>query len=540
MVKLFNTTLLALALAATAAASGQATGKRPAAQRQTPAGARPTPPPARPATAPAAQTPPAAATATAPGSVSALCGCEDKPLPAVLAVVNGVKITPADLSPETQQRVEQYQREVIEARKNELNLQINSILLEAEARKRGVTTTKLLEDEVVSKTVNPTEADARAYFEQNRARIESQAGRTLQFEEIKPQVVNYLLGQRQQEAAQRFSERLRAASDVKVNVAEPTPPATAADRARVFATVAGRNITSGDVEDALRPLIASVQEAVYTLRNRDLEMKINDILLEAEAQKRGMTARALLDAEVNTKQPVVTEAQALDFYNKNKERVNGDFAQLKYQIIEFLENQERAKLNESLADRLRGAAQLQSYLTPPVQPVYDISTADQPSKGNAAAKVTVVEFTDFQCPSCAQAQPVIERLIAEYGDRVRFVVRDFPLAQHADARKAAEAAEAAREQGKFWEYVPLLFRNQSALSVANLKQYATSVGLDRAKFDAALDSGKFAAQVERDLLDGQRVGVSGTPTLFVNGRRVNGITYEAIKAAIDEALKTAK
>jgi protein-disulfide isomerase len=108
---------------------------------------------------------------------------------------------------------------------------------------------------------------------------------------------------------------------------------------------------------------------------------------------------------------------------------------------------------------------------------------------------------------------------------------------HANAFKAAEAAEAAREQDKYWEYTALLFRNQSALEVANLKQYATSLGLDRARFDAALDSGKFADKVRRDILDGDKVGVSGTPSLFVNGRRVNDRTYEGLKAAIEAALK---
>jgi protein-disulfide isomerase len=117
-------------------------------------------------------------------------------------------------------------------------------------------------------------------------------------------------------------------------------------------------------------------------------------------------------------------------------------------------------------------------------------------------------------------------------------VRDYPLSQHADALKAAEAAEAAREQGKYWEYTMLLYQNQSALGVDKLKEYATRVGLDRAKFDAALDSGKFAESVRRDMQDGDRVGVAGTPTVFVNGRRVERASYEDLKAAIEAALKT--
>ncbi|MGI8567547.1 MAG: DsbA family protein, partial [Pyrinomonadaceae bacterium] len=125
----------------------------------------------------------------------------------------------------------------------------------------------------------------------------------------------------------------------------------------------------------------------------------------------------------------------------------------------------------------------------------------------------------------------------EYGDRVQLVVRDFPLRQHVNAFKSAEAAEAAREQGKFWEYVSLLFGNQSALDSANLKEYATRVGLDRRKFDAALDSGKYAEKVQRDLQDGTRFGVNSTPTLFVNGRRIEDRSYEGVKSIIEKALK---
>jgi len=280
-----------------------------------------------------------------------------------------------------------------------------------------------------------------------------------------------------------------------------------------------------------------VQEQVYLVRKGDVDMKINDILLNQEAQKRGVTGRAVLDAEITAKVPTVTEAQALDFYNKNKARINGDFPQLKYQIIEYLQGQEQQKLESSFVERLRNGASVQTFLTPPPAPVFAVATDDQPAKGNPSAAVTVVEFTDYQCPTCAQAQTVIERLLTEYSDRVRLVVRDFPLQMHPEARKAAEAAEAAREQGKYWDFTAILFRNQSALKPEQLKQYAQVIGLDRAKFDAALDSGKFSDKVERDILDGQRFGITGTPTFFVNGRRAKEITYEGLKSAIEAALK---
>jgi protein-disulfide isomerase len=541
MSRVFYALLLTAALACAAAAqTRRGTTAAPAQPKPTPArpaqtpAARPTPTPAaRPATTP--QPPPVPA-AQQPATADA-CGCEAGPLPEVLGTVNGIRITRADLSSQAQQRVAQLQQEVVEARKRELDLQINSILLEAESKKRGVSNAKLLEAEIVGKAGQPTAAEAQAYFDQNKARIEQQAGRAVTFAEVKDNVTAFLLEQRQQERATQFASTLRAAAQVKKVVESAPPPATPADRARVLATVNGRNVTSGDVEDSILPLIAAVQEQVYLVRKADLDMKINDILLNAEAQKRGVTGRAVLDAEITAKTPAVTEAQALDFYNKNKARINGEFTQIKYQIIQYLEGQEQTKLEGAFVERLRNGASVQTFLTPPVPPVFKIATDDQPTKGNPNAAVTVVEFTDYQCPTCAQAQPVIERLLTEYGDRLRLVVRDFPLQMHPEARKAAEAAEAAREQGKYWDFTAILFRNQSALKPEQLKQYAQVIGLDRAKFDAALDSGKFADKVDRDMIDGQRFGISGTPTFFVNGRRAKDNTYETLKAAIEAALK---
>jgi protein-disulfide isomerase len=537
MRKVFYAILLTLVLSATAAAqTRRSTGASRPAPSTTGAAAKPTPQqkPATTATKPAgAQTNANAATS----AVAVDCGCESGPLPDVLATVNGIKITKADLSPEVQQQVSGLQQQVVESRKAALDDEINNILVEAEAKKRGVSVEKLLQDEVKAKTVEPTGAEAQAYFSQNKAEIEQQAGIAVEFAQIRDQVVGYMRAQRQQERAMKFVEGLRAASAVKVISTDVPPPATTADRARVLATINGKNITSGDLEDDLLPLVSQVQQQVYILRKNDVDRKINDILLSQEAQKRGVTERALLDSEITSKVTVITEAQALDFYNKNKERIAQDFATVKYQLIQYMQDQEQQKLEGAFVERLRNAASVQTFLTPPAVPVFKIATDDQPEKGNPNASVTLIEFTDYQCPSCAAEQPILERIITEYGDRVRFVVRDFPLQMHADALKAAEAAEAAREQGKYWDFTAILFRNQSQLKPEMLKQYAGVLGLDRAKFDAALDSGKFADKVQRDLADGQRVGVNSTPTIFVNGRRVGDNSYESLKAALDAALK---
>ena len=458
------------------------------------------------------------------------CGCEDKPLPELIGVVNGVKISKQDLSPETQARVKELQQQVVEARARELDLQIDSILLDSEAKKRGVTASQVIKDEVVAKVQAPTEADAQAFYEQNKTRIQGE------FKDAKQNILEYLRYQREQEQARKLAERLRATAEVKVLAKPSAPPSSNADRGRVLAVVNTKQITMGDIEDSLRPLIFSVQEEVYALRKQDLELKINDTLLAQEAQKKGITTRALLDGEL-TKVARVTDADAQKFYDENKERISGDFAQTKTQIIQYLQERKEREATAAFADQLRRASTIQVNLTAPDVPSLSIATDDQPVKGNPKAAVTIVEFTDFECPSCARQHPVLERLVTEFGDRLRLVVRDFPLSQHANARKAAEAAEAAREQGKYWEYASVLFRNQSALGVDKLKQYATEVGLDRARFDASLDSGKFAEKVQRDLIDGRKLGVNGTPTLYVNGKRISDKSYESLKGAVEAALK---
>lgn len=470
-----------------------------------------------------------APTATLPNKNIEDCACESQVLPDALAIVNGVRITRRDIEKATEKPVNQLQRQVIEARNRELDLQINSKLLAIEAKRRGISTTKLLEQEVVAKAKEPTEAELQAFYDQNKSRIKAE------FKDAREDVLRYLRDQRQREGARRFAEGLRATIETKLEIAEAAPPRDEAERARVRATVNGERITSGDIEDSLKPFIFDVQERVYKLRKGELDLSINDTLLVQEAQRRKITTNSLLDAEVKPR--TVTEAEARAFYDQNKDRVSGDFAETKDSIIRYLDQVEVRKAERAFLEQLRAAASIQIFLLAPESPVFAISTADQPTLGNTAALVTIVEFTDYQCPSCAALQPDLKRLVREFGDKVKLVARDFPLSQHVDAFKAAEAAEAAREQSKYWEYVEILMRNQSALGVVKLKDYAGELALDRGRFDQALESGKFAEAVQRDIEEGMKLGIDSTPTLFINGRRVSDKSYDALKANIEMALK---
>jgi len=175
-------------------------------------------------------------------------------------------------------------------------------------------------------------------------------------------------------------------------------------------------------------------------------------------------------------------------------------------------------------------------------PTQNIGTNGSPSHGNTAAPVTVVEFGDFQCYACGQMHPIVEQALKAYGDQVRYVFRQYPLSMHRRARMASEAALAAHAQGRFWEYSTVLFKNQGALDVPSLKKYALEVGLDGPRFNKAIDERQFAAEVRRDMREGEIHGVDivGTPTYFINGKRlpVKSYNLEGFKKAIDEVLAT--
>jgi len=171
--------------------------------------------------------------------------------------------------------------------------------------------------------------------------------------------------------------------------------------------------------------------------------------------------------------------------------------------------------------------------------VGNVSADDDPAIGPDDALVTIIQFSDFQCPFSKRYFDETEQLIlSNYGDQVSYVFRDFPLISiHPQAQKAAEAAQCAFDQGKYWEYHDMLFQNQGALDVDSLKSYATDLGLDESAFNLCIDSDKYAQEVQKDIEDGQSYGVLGSPTFFINGRKVVGaLPYDTFQMVIEEEL----
>jgi len=184
------------------------------------------------------------------------------------------------------------------------------------------------------------------------------------------------------------------------------------------------------------------------------------------------------------------------------------------------------------ADQLFG----RTATTTPAQNFPNMVVAGAPSLGSKDAKVVIVEFGDFQCTYCQQEQAVIKQLLKDYGNKIFFVFRDFPLiADHPNSGNAALAADCANDQGKYWEMSDLLFANPNGINITNLKTWAVQLGLDTIQFGTCIDTAKYQKKIETDLLDGYNAGVKATPTFFINGYRLEGAvplaTFEQIIAA---------
>ncbi|HMF57320.1 MAG TPA: thioredoxin domain-containing protein [Pyrinomonadaceae bacterium] len=514
----FNKFLVAAALLCLLVLSIAAQQRRGRAQRP--------PAPQRPA-----QSATPAASPSSPVTTAATPAPAIDPQTVVLAVLNNQKITLADIDEESRSLALSLEQDIMDARRFQLETQVNRILFETEARRRHVTVEQLLDAEVNDRVIGPTEDEIRAAYEENRAQIGSN-----DYVSMRSSLINYIRAQRAQKLTRDFADRLKATTPVTLGAdpnAQNLAPGTQ------LATVAGHTITAAEFNERVNGVIYELRMKAFDAERNALDALINNALISAEAERRNIPSNEVMRQEITNKLTEPTDADIRKFYEENRSRLTGDFESYRTDIATFLQQQQQDRLEHELAQRLRAAAgqNLRIMLTEPEAPVQNIAVDGDPARGDANAAVTVVEFTDFQCPACGRTYPILEQALKPYGSRVRLVIRDFPLDQHENARKAAEAADAAAAQGKFFEYIDILFNHQSALDVASLKKYASQLGLDRAKFDAALDGGTYAAEVQHDVDDGLSYGIFSTPTIFVNGQRLHDAsTVELIRAAIDRAL----
>jgi len=447
--------------------------------------------------------------------------------PAPLVNVNGQTLTTADLEPALRQELESLDDKIADARRSLLDLQINTTLLQVEAKKRRIDTHRLYELEVSNRIPTATPAQIKKFIDDNRD----------QFAGMDPNVANqqvaiYLHDEAENKLADDLVKRLRQTNPVVMGVDINSPSLNASS---VIATVAGQPLTAAALLERLKPITYRLRLEAYEATKQRVDRMVDDMLLLEEARRRQVGPEEIVRAEISDKVRPPTEAEVSQFYDANKSRISGDLNSVRNQISTYLQNESRQRFEQDLSAKLRKGADIRWLISEPPQPIQNISVDDDPSRGDVNASVTIVEFTDFQCPACSAMHPVLEEVLKSYGNKVRFVVRDFPLNQHEWARKAAEAANAANAQGKFFEYIAVLFKNQKALDVPSLKKYASELGLDRARFDAALDRGVYAAEVKKDIEDGEMYGVGSTPTIFVNGVQLRVLNAEGLRAAIDRA-----
>ncbi|HEU4828538.1 MAG TPA: thioredoxin domain-containing protein [Gemmatimonadales bacterium] len=322
------------------------------------------------------------------------------------------------------------------------------------------------------------------------------------------------------------------------------PSTPAADEAipDTLASIGSEKVTMADVRSRVGTELDQMETRYRISRHALVEKTLRQLLQERvvleEARKQGKSLEEMVVAEAGGAEP--SEVEIAAWYQENQSRVSGrTLDQIRPQIAELLRKERRVAALEAIEARMNRERNVTVHL----QPLrLDVDDPAAPALGPANAPVTLVEFSDFQCPFCGRFYPTLHRLAGTYGDKLRIVYRQYPIASlHPNAVKAAEASLCANEEGKFWEAHDLMFQEQDRLTVRELKAMAGRLGIDRGKFDTCLDSGRYTEQVQNDLADGARFGVTGTPALFVNGIPIDGgaVPYETVVRAIDAELARA-
>ncbi|MFZ5440395.1 MAG: thioredoxin domain-containing protein [Myxococcota bacterium] len=295
-------------------------------------------------------------------------------------------------------------------------------------------------------------------------------------------------------------------------------------------------ITLKEVDEKLAPQLKQLEKQKLEMRMQAAEQLALEKLIGAEAKKVGQTDEQWVKAQLEAKLPPPAEADIQKVFDENKDKMppGATVDSMRQQIIGFLQKDKQKEVLMGILDEVKTKAKFQMLLEEPRVQVAAIG----PARGPEGAKITIVEFSDFECPFCGRAEESVSQVMEKYAGKVRLVFRHFPLDFHPNAPKAAEASMCANDQGKFWEMHKVLFANRSALSVDDLKKHAATIGLDAAKFAECLDGGKMKAVVEKDKKDGAEVGVNGTPAFFINGKLLSGAQpFSEFEKVIDAELK---
>ncbi|NIR46172.1 MAG: thioredoxin domain-containing protein [Gemmatimonadetes bacterium] len=293
------------------------------------------------------------------------------------------------------------------------------------------------------------------------------------------------------------------------------------------------------VGDRLAQMERDYRQERQNLMEAALQRVVRDRLIEKAAAARGLTSAEFIAQEA-ADQVEVTEEDMVTFYRQNMAAMAGrSLEEIRPQLREYLETRELNEVLDSIGETLKETHDV-VMLMEPIRA--DLSNEGSPALGPGNAPVTLTEFSDFECPYCRRFFDTLNRLKQEYEDQLRVVYRQYPLSTHPNAYKAAMASLCAHEQREFWAMHDILFLEQDSLGVEALKRKASRLGLNEEEFASCLESDRYATQIERDVQEADRLGITGTPFVFVNGVAVPGgaAPYDVMKEMIEEELARAE
>jgi protein-disulfide isomerase len=317
-----------------------------------------------------------------------------------------------------------------------------------------------------------------------------------------------------------------------------TLPVTAAPDSAV-ALVAGKPIREKELDERTAPRLRELNTKIFEVREQALNEMIDEQLTHQEAGRLELSVQQLLNNKVDSHIEKPTSADIERYYASIKDRINLPLNEdVRSKILDFLTNSRRRIVYDSYLRGLRSRAAVVVLLSPPRTVV---SLDPMRVRGPVGAPITIVEFSDFECPYCRGAEDTLRQLLSRYPIQIRLAYRDLPLKFHPHAEPAALASHCALAQGKYWQYHDLLFENQEHLDGTALSDYAVRLGMNPKQFDECMTQKTYATEVQRDLDDGQMLGITGTPAFFINGVAINGaISLEEFSRVIDRELDRTK
>ncbi|HXV68450.1 MAG TPA: thioredoxin domain-containing protein [Nitrospira sp.] len=314
---------------------------------------------------------------------------------------------------------------------------------------------------------------------------------------------------------------------------QPTESTLRQSGDRIVATVGTHPIVLREIEQAVALPLYQADQQRSQLLHQALQRKIEETLLEAEASRRGVSVSQLLDGASQSE-----SIARLANLPAPVKRLRSDTTQNDRGYDALGDLQEQARIRQALVVSLRRKTDIRITLEDPAPPILPVTIDDDPVIGPIDAPITIVEFSDFQCPYCRKSLNVLKELRQRYRGKIRLVYRDFPGPNHPHASQAAEAAQCAGEQGKFWEYHDLLFDRQTPGQGWDFATLARELGLRQDAFSTCVQTRRYRKEVAKDLQDGITLGITSTPTFFVNGRPLVGARSIAEFQVIIERLLT--